>query len=101
MEFQGILDDESPFSKISAEFPGVKLESKLPTNAVEDVAEPTADEQANTACQNADIDLQEFQRNVVIEADPTKVEDQRRMPDNLFDNIQLPNKIAGVDTTRI
>ena len=48
-EFQGLLDDESPFPDISAELPGVELESDLPTEAVEDIIEPSNNEQADTA----------------------------------------------------
>ena len=36
-EFQGLLEDESPFPDVLAKLQGVQLESEEPTKAVEDV----------------------------------------------------------------
>ena len=54
-EFQGLLEEESPFPDISAKLPGVHLKSDKPTAVVQDVAKPTDGEQADTAHRNADI----------------------------------------------
>ena len=59
-EFQGLLEEESPFPDVSAKLPGVYLKSDEPTVAVEDVTEPTDAEQTDAARRNTDIDPQKF-----------------------------------------
>ena len=69
-EFQGLLESKATFPDISAEIPGVCLESELPTTA--DKYDPKPDEAAHAgaARENADINAAEFHQPVEIEANP-------------------------------
>ena len=56
-EFQGLLEEESPFPDIRSKLPGVILEDKLlgPTTALEEEPEPAFEAKAASPLDNADI----------------------------------------------
>ena len=85
-EFQGLLESKATFPDISAEIPGVSLESELPTTAVEEPPEPDEEACAGAARANADINAAEFHQPAAIEADPAEI----------VINVELPEDIAGV-----
>ena len=81
-----MLESEAAFPDISAEIPGVSLESELPITAVENPPEPDEEARAGAARENADINAAEFHQPAAIEADPAEI----------VINVELPEDITGV-----